>query len=327
MLGVLPAGQAVLELLGQFVRGRVAGHHGVTASGHDRAQVAQVELVEIGRGRFGPVEPLGHTDLGQQLLGQSEQAARLDLGLAGRLQLGVLLLQGLANRRDATAQHLLSDHLVVIGQGGQQGRAVGAAGPQALRLRTGGQLGYRRPRRAGRSVATGAAVAGGCTVGPRAAGPVATGPVATGPDATRTAGAARAATAVAVGSGPAGSVGPVATVTVVTAGSAGSQHLGDGFERPAGADQFEPLGLFAGVLARKDLQHGDAVEVELGLGSQDVTDLGTLRKLGAVKDTLGFTCSRSAPRPRSIGARTGELEVDPSRHEGQTYWTGALDHH
>ena len=78
--------------------------------------------------------------LGQQLLGHLDQTGGGDLFFALGLQARVLLLHGLANGGDATLQGALGDGALGLGQVGQHGGAVLAAGLEPLRLRPLGQL-------------------------------------------------------------------------------------------------------------------------------------------------------------------------------------------
>ena len=68
--------EAVAELLGELAGRLVACHDRVAGRRHHRAQVAEVELVEVGQGRLGPVEPLGDAEPRQQVLGQRHHARR-----------------------------------------------------------------------------------------------------------------------------------------------------------------------------------------------------------------------------------------------------------
>ncbi len=57
-----------------------------------------------------------------------------------------------------------------------------------------------------------------------------------------------------------------------------------------------------------------AVEVEVGVGAQDLADFGAVRHERRVDDTSRLASARGAPRPRSVTAVAGELDVDPARH-------------
>ena len=103
----------------------VGGHH-------DGAQVAEVELVDVGQGGVGPVAPLGGAETGEKPLGQGLQLGGVDLGAALGPGRGVLLLDGLADGRDATPQDLVGDGALVGLEGVEDGPAVVALGPQPL---------------------------------------------------------------------------------------------------------------------------------------------------------------------------------------------------
>ena len=127
-LFLLLGDQRLLEANRQVARGLVASDHWVFRRGDDAAQIAKIELFDVGDGRIGPVEPFGDAQLGQQLLGDGQQAGRRDLVLDLGAQASVLLVDGLAHGRDATLQRTLGDGLLLLGQIGQHRSAVRAAG-------------------------------------------------------------------------------------------------------------------------------------------------------------------------------------------------------
>ena len=71
---------------------------------------------------------------GQELLGHGQQGAGGDLGPAVGPGPGVLLLDGLADRRDAAAEELLGHRELLGLEGGQGGVAVGGRGGQPAGL-------------------------------------------------------------------------------------------------------------------------------------------------------------------------------------------------
>ncbi|MEI2706022.1 MAG: hypothetical protein V9E89_12385 [Ilumatobacteraceae bacterium] len=186
--------------------GLVASDDGIVTTGHHAAQITQVELGKVTAGGIGAVQPLGHSQARQQLLGHGDQSSCRDLVLAGGLQLGVLLLDGLANGGDPALQRPFGNRPLGLGKLGQHGIAVGSAGLEPLGLRSRRQLRRWRERRAGaalgplvavttvcRSVTAGRSITTIRTVATvRAIGAPAAGPVA-----AVTARGARAVTALA----------------------------------------------------------------------------------------------------------------------------------
>jgi carbonic anhydrase/acetyltransferase-like protein (isoleucine patch superfamily) len=75
------------------------------------------------------------------------------------------------------------------------------------------------------------------------------------------------------------------------------------------------------------LQDGDAVDLLLGLDLELVADLRPLGEDRAVEHTLGLPSTGGAPGPGAITERTGEFDVDPSRHEAQRYRLDLQRHH
>ena len=313
VLLVLAVGQAVLQPGRHVSRRLVARHRRIVGGDDDRAQIAQVELVEVVEGAFGPVQPLGHAQPGEQLLGQRHDAGGRHLGLALGAELRVLLLEGLAHRGHAAPQHLLGHRLLLGRQVGQHGVAMAAHRPQSLGLGPHRQLGHRR---AGR------------TLGARRPLPgLAPGPLATGVGPGTTSGPVGAVAAVAgpaavtVGTALAVTAGPAVVAVALAPGplALGHQGLRHRFERRRGGQQLDALGFLAGALGRQHRDDGDAVDVEVGLGPQHVADLGARREQAAVDHTTRFAGAGRPPRPVPVGARARQLEFDPPGHGWQRY--------
>ena len=147
VLLVLPPVERLAQRDREVPGGVVTSDDGVGRGRHDRAQVAQVELVDHGLGRVGPVEPVGHADPGEQVLRQRLDAGRLDGRLAFRGEGRVLVLQRLAHAREAGAEELVGDGLLLLGECRHQGLPMGAARLEPLGLGSLWDLGHRRERR------------------------------------------------------------------------------------------------------------------------------------------------------------------------------------
>ena len=176
LLLVDPAGQALAQRgrqgAGLVVAGRALGGH------DDRAEVAQVELLEVGHRRLGPVPPLGGAQAGEQLLGQVDELVGLHLGLALGAGLLVLLGDRGPDGGDAALQDLLGDRLLLGRELGERGLAVGPVGPEPLRLGPGV---HRRARGTGPVLRGAGAVARPAALGAAALAPRRTGSALTGP--------------------------------------------------------------------------------------------------------------------------------------------------
>jgi len=246
--------QCRLEALGDLASAVVTCDHRVASGGDHAAQIAQVEVVEVGQRRIGAVEPLGDTQSGEQLLGDREETGRGNLFLALRRQLPVLLGDGLADRGDPALQHALGDRSLRWVEFGEHGIAVGPTGLESLGLGALRQLG--RCLEAGTTLTLGALPAGttlSCL--PLASGATLAGR-ATGTLAALASGAAIVA---------------VATGTTIVAIALG-QLLGDRLERTLTRKEFQQTTLLGLGLRRGDRQDRDAVELLLGLGPQHVAD-------------------------------------------------------
>ena len=126
-------GEGLAQLGGEGLGLVVAA--GVAGRVDDRAEVAEVELVDDGGGGLGPVAPGGGGGLAPQLLGDAQEGVGLDLGLARGLQLFVLLVDGLAHGRDATGEQLLGDRALLGRHRLEEGGAMDLARAEALGLR------------------------------------------------------------------------------------------------------------------------------------------------------------------------------------------------
>src|SRR5262245_44315527 len=85
-------------------------------------------------------------------------------------------------------------------------------------------------------------------------------------------------------------------------------------ETRPGAEEFEALRFLAGTLRGQHGDDRDAVDVEIGVGPQDVAGLGPARQQRTVEEAPGLTCPGGAPRPRAVGARARQLDFDPAGH-------------
>ncbi len=284
--------EAGRQLAGLVVASRRIGRH------HDRPEVAEIELVEVGEGGIGPVAPFGGAQAGEEPLGDGHQGLRLDLGPTLGLRLLVLLLDGLAHGGNAAAQHLLGDGTLLLGQLGEDRRPVVAERTEALRLGLLGQgSGTRAPLAAG----------AGATLLPFT-------PVTFVTPAALTA-------ALTVGTVAAVAIAPrTAPVTVAAASTTALRGEGGGDELVVAerrGQQLDALGLLAGALGRQHADDLDAVDLELGIGAHDVADLRPVEQQGPVEGALGLTCAGGAPGPGPVVALAGELDLDASRHGGR----------
>ena len=136
-----PGGVLLLDAVGQRLAelGRqglgLVVATGVAGGVDDRSEVAEVELVDDRHGGLGAVAPGRGGGLAPQLFGDAQEGVGLDLGLARGLQLFVLLLDGLADGRDATGEQLLGDGALLGRHRLEERGAVGLARAEALGLR------------------------------------------------------------------------------------------------------------------------------------------------------------------------------------------------
>ena len=73
---------------------------------------------------------------------------------------------------------------------------------------------------------------------------------------------------------------------------------------------------FSLVVRHRQDRH--AVELDFGVGLEHRTDLGTGGQQRTIEYTFWLACSGSAPGPRAVLARAGELDFDPSGHRSAT---------
>ena len=319
-LALLLGHQRSLEPGGDGAGRLVAGDHRVFTRCYDAAKVAQVELLDVGHGRIGAVEPFGDAEPWQEAFGHRQQSTGRHFWLALGLQSLVLLVDGLAHCRQPSLEGALCHGPLLFGKVGQHSVAMGAAGLETLGLRTLWELGGRGE--VGASAALGARAA----VGPGAA----SGTVATGAVARRAVGTGRrpitARWAVIVATRPAITTGSVSarravtTIAAVTpvAALSSRQLLCDGLERLVIGDVVEQTGLLGLLLAGRHRQDRHAIELDLGVGFQYGPDLCAIGQQRAVEHPFGYSGSGSAPRPGTIRARAGELDFDPSGHRPAT---------
>ena len=274
--------EAFLQLGGDLTGGLVARNHRVLARGDDAAQIAQIQLLEIGECRIRAIEPLGHAQLWQQLFGNGQQPAGGDLFLALGLEPGVLFVDGLTHCGDPALQRTLGNGPLCLGKISQYRAAVLATGLQALRLRALGQ--FRRGLEAGTALRPGATIRTGPTGAVATVGTVAT--IGTRPAIADFAGspggavAARAAGPVSVAARRSGgAVTAIASVTAIAVAAVTTgQGLGDGLERLVSDDQLEQTSLLRLLLASGDGENRGALELGFGLRLEHHADDGTRRE-------------------------------------------------
>ena len=298
---LLLGGQRLLERGDQVAGALVAGHGGILGGGDDTAQVAQVELVDVGRRGVSPVEPFGDAQPRQQLLGEREHSGRGNLRLALRPEPCVLLVYGLADRGKTALHGALGDGALLLGEVGEHRGAMDPSGLEPLGLRALRHLGWRGERRAVGTLGTRAAVG---AVAPWTA-------IVGGRRTISTWGVLAVGTRRALASRPAGAIAPVAAIPTVAALTAG-ELLGDLFERTIGGQQFEEVVLRRLLLDRGHREDGQPVELDVGLGTEHVSHGGIGGEEGAVDDPARLAGAGGAPRPATVRAAAGEFDVDPS---------------
>ena len=297
---------------------------------HHRAQVAKVEVLGVGQGRVGAVAPLRRAEPGEQALGQLEELRAVDGRLAAG---GPLLVLGRrwpgappGSRRAGPPRRWAAAR-----PGSSASTALRCARPGRRRLGF-GPLGQRRgsgPARAaslppsGRSLRGRRSPSGRSLRGRRSpSGRSVRGRRSPSGRSVRGRGhrrrSLRAAVAVGpVGAGPAvAAVAPVAPVAadfdtswVVTSWSS-SRRPEPRISMRSGSVRLAGLG----GAQREDR---DALDVDLGLGPEDVADLGAVGHERGLDDAAGLLGPSGAPRPGTIAAITRQLDLDPAGHGGR----------
>ena len=274
-----------------------------SAVGHDRAQVAEVEHLEVALGGLGAVAPLGGAHLRHELLGHLQQRAGRDRRLAGGGALGVLLLDGLAHGGQPAEHDLLGDRALLLGQRLEQRVAVGLA-------RRAGAWPWGARRRARAAARGGCGAAGGpCARGAR---PIAALAVARSrrspprPSPSRRGAVAAAAVAATArrGAGRGRSRLRVARVVVTR----GSSLAGPSSSSRSGSCR-APLAGSTPVISMPSTKNSASTR----------STSPTLARAGeerAGHRALGRLGPGGSPGPGAVVARAGQLDVDPAGHGG-----------
>ena len=286
MLFVHPTVQRIAQLTGQGPRLVVAGRS--IGGDDDGAQIAKVELVDVGERAFGAVSPLGGAHLRPQLLRQRHQLGGVDLRATLGLGRLVLLVERGPHGGHPAADELLGDGTVLLGQLGDEGAAVGPAGAEALGLRLG--LQRRAPLEGPAAVPIGARA----PVGPVSAG--ATGAVTAGPVSP-------------VGAVPAVSAWPAVIPT--PADQARGHEL---VVVPAAADDLQALRFAPHRLRRGDRSDDDAFDVDLDLGLEHHAHGSITRQQRRIDAALGFTGAGGSPGPGAVVPTARQLDINAARH-------------
>ena len=139
MLGLHPCRQSGPEALGQ---GPGLVGPGGPIGGHDhRSQVAQVDLVDPGRGRVGPVVPFGRLELGGDALGQRDERIGFDGGEPFGSGLLVHPADGFPHPGHPASQDLFSQGALIVRQRLQGSPAMNPLRLEPLGAGRGGPLG------------------------------------------------------------------------------------------------------------------------------------------------------------------------------------------
>jgi pimeloyl-ACP methyl ester carboxylesterase len=93
----------------------------------------------------------------------------------------------------------------------------------------------------------------------------------------------------------------------------GHPNLGRGAADHLEVLWFGPMSL----LGREQGQDGDPLDLEIGLGPQDIAGFDPRRDQRTVQAPFGLPGSRGPPCPRSVGSRAGELDLNPAGHGRQ----------
>ena len=263
---------------------------------------------------------------GSRSSASAHDAGGRQLGLALGAQLRVLLLERLAHGGHAALQHLLGHRLLLRRQRRRGWRCDGCARRGAAWASgrigssgTGGRDG--RSARGGRSAAR--AEAGRSAPSGRGGRSVAV--PAVRPAVGRAGRPGRCAGGPGRGRHRDPGRRPEPAITLATRAALaplalaprpvalGDERLGHGLERRRAADQLDALGLLAGALRRQHGDDGDAVDVEVGVGAQDVADLGAAGQQVAFDHALAAHGRRRRATSR---CRPGARSSAPVRSSG-----------
>ena len=260
--------------------------------------------------------PLGGPQPREELLGEREQAVGLQLGLTDGARGFVLLVDRLANPGDAAPQQLIGNGPLRVGQLRQDRVAMSAPRTKANHCRCRGGCRTIAPRRTRGTLGTRAAMLGSrWTVATRRA--VAARCATSGAVAAWTVGAT--GTCRAITAGPPVAVGAVSARTAAIAVAVSTPALFDERARhelfvALRADDFDALRFLARTRRGEHRHDDDALEIALGVHSKGVADLRARRQHCAFDVAFGLFGSGGTPGPTSVGARAGELDVDPAGH-------------
>lgn len=282
MLGLDPPRQGVAQRRRDCPGLLVTG--ATVSRDHHRAQVAEIELLQYGDRRAGTVLPLSGLELGEEPLGERHELVALDLGQALLAVAGVLLGDGLTNRRHAALEHLLGEDLLFGRQLAQDGGSMRPSRTEPLWT---GLFRSLRARGSARTVTPSAVAAG--AVATRAVAPT----IST-------------ASSTVGGTVTPGTVAPVATVPALIAvptTALGGKRRGD---QLCGTLALDQLDAFVAILTLRlrsnDGDDLDPVQRLLRLGPNDITDLRPGGQDGSVQLALGQLGAGLAPGPRTIWA-------------------------
>jgi hypothetical protein len=238
----------------------------------------------------------------QELLCQRQQRTGGHLVTAFGLGPGVLLVDGLSDAGNTTANQLLGDRNLLGLEGGQGGIAIGGGGSRSLPV-----LASAGPGRAVPPVTTRSGSGPGRAFGTGTATVVAFGASGSGCTVSGSPSVAASASTLAVGS--------VVPITAAL-GLAGQHHVDIG-SRSGSADDIDGLDLPGRLaLQGKERQYRRAVQGRLDLGPQHGALGGTVRDQGGVDGSPWLLGPGGAPGPRVLVCPAGEFDLDAMRHTG-----------
>ena len=91
-----------------------------------------------------------------------------------------------------------------------------------------------------------------------------------------------------------------------------------GHTRPFGtarAEDLDPLRISpGGLLGSQHGHNGDAIDLKLGLGPENVAGLGALREQPSVEDPFWLPSTGGPPGPRAVGSRACQLDLYATGH-------------